>query len=304
MIQHIKKNVLASVMVLLCLLTSSCRKDLYYDGATTHTVNIHVTWPDTVTVPESMRAIFYPTDGTSPHVYNISATGGSVLVPTGTYTVLLFNNDTEYVKEQNTESLSTIEAFTSLVLKAGKTKGFPEQNIVNMPDMFHSYLLKDYQVKEDQTPADIEATPQARVFDFQVIVHIMGLKNVSSAGGYISGVAGSYFPGKDSLPVSSSAVAFEFGQKSSDYISATARVFGMSRTQPQQNIFRLSLKLINGESKYYDFDVTDQLKVDLNTNVVVTISDMIVVEDVPGDTGSGFGATVHDWTDTDTDVPL
>ncbi|MDD2756882.1 MAG: DUF5119 domain-containing protein [Methanothrix sp.] len=298
-----RKVVFVSILVFLCLSASSCRKDLYYDG-TTQTVDINVLWPDTITVPEGVRAIFFPTDGSTPHVYNLSATGGSVLVPVGEYTVLLFNNDTEYARLQNTESLSTIEAYTSLLLKAGDTKSFPEQNIVNMPDMFYTYLLKDYQVLGNGTSADIEAAPKARVFDSRILVKIVGLKNVSSSRGYISGVAGSYFPGKDSLPVTSSAVAFDFGQKSSNYISAIMRIFGMSRTLPQQNIFRLSLTLINGENKYYDFNITDQLKVDLSTGLVITIADSIVVEDVYGNTGSGFNATVNDWTNTDADVPL
>jgi hypothetical protein len=304
MIQNIKKGVFASVMVLLCMLTTGCRKELYYDG-TTKLVTIKVTWPNAVTVPEGARAVFYPTDGSASLVFNISATGGTVNVPVGEYTVLLFNNDTEYTQLQNQENLSTIEAYTSLLLKAEKSKSFPEQNIVNMPDLFYTYMLKGFQVKEDVTPATIEATPKAKVLNFEVLVQITGLKNVSSATGYISGVAGSYFAGKDSLPVTSSAIAFDFGQKSSSSILATVCTFGMSQTKPQANIFRLSLTLINGDSKYYDFDITDQLKVDLSTGlVVVTIADAIVVDDVSGDTGSGFNATVNDWTNTNADVPL
>jgi len=303
MIQNIKKGVVASAMMLLCLLASGCRKDLYYDE-TTKTVEINVTWSDSVTVPESVRAIFYPTDGSTPSVFNISATGGTVQVPMGEYTVLLFNNDTEYIKLQNSESLSTIEAYTSLLLKAGDTKSFPEQNIVNMPDLFYASLLQSYKLTADEASTVIEMTPQAKVSDFEVLIQVIGIENVSSATGYMSGVAGSYFPGLDSLPVTSSAIAFDFGQESTNYISATVRTFGMSRTEPQENIFRLYLTLINGETEYYDFDVTDQLKVDLSADVIVTIPDSIVVEDVSSSTGSGFNATVDDWTDTETDVPL
>lgn len=304
MIRNIEKGVFASIMVLLCILTTGCRKDLYYDGVT-KSVTIKVTWTDTTAVPEGVRAIFYPTDGSMPHIYNIPAMGGAVTVPEGEYTVLLFNNDTEYAKLQNQENLSSIEAYTSLLLKAEKSKSFPEQNIVNMPDMFYTYMQKDYRVKEDSTSTVIQAMPEAKVFRFEVLVQITGLKNVSSATGYVSGVAGSYFPGLDSLPVPSSAIAFDFGQKDSHSISAIVRTFGMSGTKPQKNILRLSLTLINGDSKSYDFDITDQLKADIKTSrVVVTIPDTIVVEDVSGSTGSGFNATVHDWTNTNTDVPL
>ena len=256
--------------------------------------------------PEGIRAIFYPADGSDARVFNISPTGGTVRVPSGSYTVLLFNNDTEYIRVQNDGSLSAIEAYTSLLLKAGKTKGFPEQNIVNMPDLFYICLLKNVAVSSESSSSGttINAEPEARVFNMEMQVKVNGLANVSSAIGYLSGVAGSYFPGKDSIPETSSAIAFDFGKKDSEHISAAVRTFGISGTEPQENIFRLSLTLINGENMTCDFTITDQLEVDLKAGVVVVIPDPVVVNDVSGDTGSGFNAIVDEWDEVDIDFPM
>ena len=295
------------MLLVLCLPAGSCRKDIYYDDNTYESVNVHVSWPDTITPPEGMRAIFYPADGSDARVFNISPNGGSVRVPSGDYDVFLFNNDTEYIRLQNTGSLSTIEAYTSLLLKAGKTKGFPEQNIVNMPDLFYACLLENVRISSETSSsgATIEAEPEVRVFNIEVLVKIIGIENVSAAIGYLSGVAGSYFPGKDSIPETSSAIAFDFGKKDSEHISAAVRTFGVSGTQPQENIFRLYLTLINGENMTCDFNITDQMKVDLKANVVViSIPDPIVVDNVSENTGSGFGAIVDDWDEVGVDIPM
>ena len=307
MTRNTEKGVFASLMVLLlCLLATGCRKDLYYDGIT-RSVTIRVTWAATDTVPEGMRAIFYPTDGSTPHIYNIPVTGSTLTVPVGEYTVLLFNNDTEYTQLQNQESLSSIEAYTSLLVKAKKSKSFPEQNIVEQPDMFYTYLLKDFQVKEDLTPATIEATPVARVFDVDILVHVTGIGNVTSAKGYLSGIAGTYYPGLDSLPVLSSAIPFTFGQKgSSDYITTSVRVFGMSGTTPSENIFQLTLTQRGSSARtfIYSWDIADQLKADLKTHVVVTINDSTLVIPIPTDTtSSGFDVHIKPWP-KDTIIPI
>lgn len=301
MIQKMRISAFALVMPLLCVLMSSCRKDLCYDYSTKKTVEINVTWPKSITVPEGVTAVFYPVDGSTPYTYNIPALGGSVVVPLGAYTVVIFNNDTEYVMQRNTENVSTIESYTGILQKSGVSKGFPEQDVVNMPDMFYSYVAANYQVKSDVDLLPINATPQSRVIVFKVRVHVTGLKNVSSAGGLISGISGSYFPGTDIFSGTSSAVAFDFGKENSEYIQATVRVFGLSRITPQENKFRLALKLINNEVKYYYFDITDQM-INLKNDVVVNIQNTIVVDDVNSGSGSGFNADVNDWSNSD--VPL
>jgi len=304
MIRMTTKNITPFILFAFCLLAIGCRKDLYYEE-TAETVNVHVTWPDSITVPEGVRVIFYPVDGSLPYIFNLKPTGSTVYVPSGEYNVLFFNNDTEYLWFQNGGSFSKIEAYTSILLKAGKTKGFPQQNVVNMPDLFYTYRLNNYRVSEGSlATAAIEAIPHAKVYTMGILIKIIGLKNVSSATGYLSGVAGSYFPGMDSVPETSSAIAFDFGQKNSQYISATARTFGLSGTQPQENIFRLILTLTNGDTKTCDFNITDLLKIDLSQKMVLSIPDSIVVEDVSGNTGSGFNATVEGWDETEIDMPM
>jgi hypothetical protein len=307
MIKKLKNSLLLCALILLSIITSSCRKELYYgEESGGHMVKVKVAWPTDVATPEGVRAIFYPSDGGTPRVYNISPTGEDIYVPSGTYTVVLFNNDTEYVKLYNSDKTATLEARTLVVQKSGIMKSFPSQDIVNMPEMFYSYKIDKFQVTDGDTPDVLDASPLAKVKTFKIRVKIGGtggIKYVSSGTGFLSGVCGSYFPATDLYPTASSAIYFDFSEKGTDYIDATVRTFGINATgtSPQES-FRLLLTLINGKVITYDCDLTSQLKVDLNANVIIIIPATVDVPEIYS--GSGFDAHVKDWDNTDSDIPL
>lgn len=304
--KRMRTVVMFYALVSLLLITGSCRKELYYgqENGEGHTVEVDITWPSGITAPEGARVLFYPKDGGSPLVYNISASGDKVCVPEGTYDVVLFNNDTEYVKLYETAAESTLEARTTTVVKSGEMKSFPSQDIVNMPDLFYSYKINNFRVTSGSASDILKATPQPRVKTFKVKVLVGGtggMSCVSSGTGFISTVYGSYFPGTEAYPTTDSAIYFNFDNKQSTYMEGTVRTFGIDTSTGKTQIFKLVLTLTDGSTTAYECDITNQLNVDLSTGeVLVTIPTTI---NISAGTPSGFNVTVTGWDDS-TDVNL
>lgn len=301
-----KYAVMLCAFISLSVITGGCRKDLYYgsEDGEGHLVEVDITWPAGITPPEGARAIFYPTGGGTPLVYNISASGEKVSVPEGTYNVVLFNNDTEYVKLYETNTESTLEARTTTVVKSGEMKSFPSQNIVNMPDEFYSYKIDNFQVTSGSTPDVLKATPAARVKTFKVKVVVGGtggMSCVSSATGYISTVYGSYFPGTETYPTTGSAIYFSFDNKQSTYMEGTVRTFGVNTSGGNTQMFKIVLTLTDGSTATYECDISSQLSVDLSSGEVVVLIPTTI--NVSAGNPSGFTVTVNSWGDSsDVDI--
>src|SRR5574344_1413699 len=302
------KNIYSTALCIFCIIISSCRKELYYEAVSPLTIN--VTWPDGISIPEGVRVIFYNEEGEGHYVFNIPSNGGTVNVPKGKYSVLMFNNDTEYIAIRNVERISTIQAYTSLLIKAGNTRGFPLQSIVNTPDLFYRYLQTGYNVTDDASSVVIQATPSCKVDNYTIKVYLIGSQYVSSGTGYLSGLAGSYYPGLDSLAATSSAVMADLGIKGADTLGFKINTFGISKAASRENIFRVSLTLINDSTRDFDFNITEALNASLNelnktkadiwVKVEIILSDTIKVEPVTtGGTSSGFSTTVTDWKEPD-----
>lgn len=293
------------VLSMLSLVLGGCRKELYYgQDSDNPTVDIKMTWPSGITTPDGVRAIFYPIAGGTPLVYNISSTEEKVIVPEGTYNVVLFNNDTEYVKLYNTSEESTLEAKTTTVAKSGTLKSFPTEDVVNMPDMFYSCKAENFTVSRTSSNI-LEASPKVRVKTFKVRVNVTGsggMTSVSSATGFISDVYGSFFPGSETYPTTSSAIYFDFDDKESDHMVGTVRTFGINNSGGNKQSFKLLISLTDGNTVSYECDITDLLNVDLTKDdVVITIP---ITINIAANTSSGFNVTVSDWNNSNTDIPI
>ena len=305
-----RRTLLAAItaVCVTAILATGCRKDLYYEeGGDTHKVQINITWPSGITSPEGARAIFYPLGGGTPLIYNLSPSGGEVSVPAGRYNVVLFNNDTEYVKLYNDGKDSTLEARTTALVKATKGTAFPSEDIVNMPDMFYSCKADSFNVTAGTSDDVLNASPVARVKSFRVRVFVSGtagMSGVSSAEGYISNAYGSYFPGMEKYPAAGAIIPFGFSDMESDHMDAPVRTFGVLPSSAGNiQMLRLAVTLTDGTVSTYEYDITGQLNVDLSKgDVVVTIPDKIDISP-SGTTPSGFNVTVKGWGDA-TNVEL
>jgi len=299
MANRLRKTIVLGIVIAAICVLGSCRKDLYYSNSDIDgpQVYINAMWPsDLTTIPSGIRAIFYPTAGGTPIVRNILPAGGYVAIPKGTYNVVLFNNDTEYVKLYNTDTDSTLEARTTTILASAKVKSFPSQDIVNLPDSFYSYKIKNFNVTGNSLPDILSAPLQNKVKFFNVRVNIGGtggVSYVSSATGYISGLYGSFFPGLDTYPSTNSAITFNFSNKGADYLQGTVSTFGVNCLSGNTQMFKSSLTLTDGRTLEYDCDITSLLNIDLSKpNQVVTIPGTI---DVSAGSSSGFNVNVNDW---------
>jgi hypothetical protein len=104
-----------------------------------------------------------------------------------------------------------------------------------------------------------------------------------------------------------------------DGVTATVNSFGIPGYTPNTSVLdnkgkiqgnsntyglNLELRLKNGETVTYDFDVTDQVRIQPNGGMI-TVSGIVVPDEVGKKGGSGFNVEIKDWGDyKDVELPL
>jgi hypothetical protein len=79
---------------------------------------------------------------------------------------------------------------------------------------------------------------------------------------------------------------------------------GNLQADPNKYGLNLELRLRNGETLTYDFDITDQVRIQPNGGII-TVGGIVVPDEVGKKGGSGFNVEVKDWGDyRDIELPL
>lgn len=327
------------------ILLSGCRKDLCYDHEH-HTERVeyllslsydieweynlesHIDWeqywnedfgisydeirPDH---PEGVRVHIYNEDDQSEIVRNLGTGGATVhFTDEGHYSVLLHNNDTEYIVYEGMNSFATAYATTRGVSRTTYLGNSYLQNkqqeevTVNPPDMLFGAYLDSVYVEKSTKPDTLSVTLHPLVFTYLVRYEIeKGAEYVALARGAFAGMAkgvnlGNGHTSKEEATILFEAAVTDFGAQ------ALVKSFGIpdypnpnySRT-PQQYGLNLEVRLNDGTYQHFDFDVTDQVEKQPHGGVIVVRG--IEVEKPTSTGGGGFDVGVEGWGDA-IDIPL
>lgn len=303
------------IYVLLFLLSLvGCRKELCYKHPHDGSVTVNVDWknlPSESKKPGGVRVVFIDQPNQSQsYTFNFPAEGGSRDVSQGDYKVLVFNNDPELVLFRGMTVWETMEAFTPA--KRQNAYKAPPSNVPNMassisrigisaPDLLMSSNAESLFVSENSNiNYVVNATPRSYVKTITVRIPVSGVKSVSEARGFLTGVSPSVFLGTDKLSQSDATLLFDYGSAlAGTELRSQFMIFGMVDTPSGHYTLGLELLLVDQTVLYYDFDVSDQISEDLKKNGgVIRLSKTIIIPDVdPPTPGGGFNPGIGGWDD-------
>lgn len=265
--------------------------------------------------PEGVRVHIYDEDHQSEIVRNIGKDGATVhFTDEGHYSVLMHNNDTEYIVYEGMNSFATAYATTRGVTRAtylGNSftggKGEGNEDTVNPPDMLFGASIDSIYVEKSTKPDTLGVTLHPLVFTYLVRYEIAeGAEYVALARGALAGMAkgvnlGNGHTSTEEATVLYDATVTDFGAQ------ALVKSFGVP-DYPNPNYSRnprtyglnLEVRLKDGSTQQFDFDVTDQVEKQPHGGVIV-VKDIKI--EAPTSSGGGFDVEVSDWGDA-IDIPL
>ena len=249
-------------------------------------------------------------------VVNVAPEGDIVQMSPGEHSLLLYNNDTEYIVFDDMQSYSRARATTRTRSRSSYMGNSymedNDENTVNAPDMLYGNYMESY-TAERKTETDLlPVTMHPLVFTYLVRYEFShGLEYVALARGALSGMAEAVWLNSGRTSEESATVLYDctlqdFGAQ------ASVRSFGIpdypnehytTRAGGQYGL-NLEVRLKNGDIKTFDFDVTEQVAAQPQGGVIV-VSGIEISDEEGQKGGSGFEVDVNDWGEyEDVELPL
>jgi hypothetical protein len=262
--------------------------------------------------PSGLRVVNYNEDGDF-NLHNIKPEGGVVMLYEGVNDLLFYNNDTEYIIFSRSGDGGELRATTRTRSRAtymDSTYTNEGEKLVAPPDMLYANVYNDYVAEKVVDPTEVKVTLQPLVFTYKIRYEFAeGLKYVSMASGELSGMA------KDvelhTGETSQESVIIGYDCEVTEYgVRALVKSFGVpayphpnypTRTEVKHGL-NLRVIMRNGQTKNFNFDVTDQIKAQPHGGVIV-VKDIVIKDDEGTQGSGGFDVEVDDWGDYE-DIPL
>lgn len=280
-------------------------------------------WPDSLPmsyedlrpgIPEGLRILSFDETGRQ-EMKNMPASGGILSLSEGTFSLLFYNNDTEYIVFDKLESFTTARASTRTRTRSSymgnsysQTKN---EKTVSAPDMLYGNYLEKYTPEKVVVAPDMDITMHPLVFTYVIRYEFEhGLQYVALARGALAGMAESVYLNSGQTSAAVATVLYdctleEYGAQ------ACVNSFGIpnypnGNYARSENVYALNLevRLKNGIIRNFDFDVTEQVAQQPHGGII-TVSG-IKISDEDGKHGSsGFDVDVNEWGEfEDIEIPL
>lgn len=311
------KRILTYAVMLLCIITTGCKRRPLTTADYTVIVNIEIEREivnyEMPHDPSLMRCVFYDSEtGAFVTQAFLPPDGGQVsLIPSRSYDVLVYNFDTEttWIEEENW--WHKIYASTSLIPDSFKTKlrsrtsKADEENIVYDPDHLFVGRVEDVFIPSRAVEAptvyiDLYCETVVETWLLEVRT-VTGVENIGSIAAVVTGLAGS------------NKIAFD--DRSEEYVSVyfdnqvidengvlTARfnTFGHNPDIGVPQILSLVFTDIAGKGRTFDFDVSEQFPG--NKEQIIRIVTEIDIPKPMTSGDGGFVPKVEEWDDINTDI--
>lgn len=316
---------MAIFAAIVCLFTltvlsfASCDyKDLEEDMSARTQIHLNFDWNKVDSIPKSMRVIFYPDDSYLKSIieqgyvtFDVYSSGMDVALPSGTYKMTAFNNDTEHVFVNNQIDHNGIFATTSasltrtIVDAETLLDSIYSQKILDYPDYMVHTSSEEVIIKGDRQTVTL--TPDSMVVrvDFRVD-GVTGLEHVQQIKAVMGNIAGKRFVTPDDVVQDTCAVLFDCGwDADNNSISAQFHVWSVLPNYKEQDGQKLTLLIWMKDSKVYlPIDLTDIYrgfrKNDLVFDINIKDTNINLNEFLPAQ--SGFEIDITEWEDIRIDV--
>lgn len=337
---RIKNILLFAAGVIAMGTTTSCRKDLCYnhdEHALTVKLTVKATWekewerdcgchwenawhtdwgceyhelcPE---AGEGIRTVVYTPDGKYAEG-NIQSEGGRVpKVTEGANSILLYNNDTEYIVFDNISSSATASASTRIRSRSSFSGLHADERTVTPPDVLYGHYIDDYWGERTLEPVVLPVEMRPLTYTYLIRYEFKsGLQYVALARGALAGMAESVYlkdghTGSEAATILYDCTVEDFGAEARVHSFGVPDYPGEDYVKRAEKVYTLNLevRLKNGKILEYVFDVTDQMA-DQPRGGVILVKD-IVVDDEDGTEGSpGFEPDIDGWGEyEDIELPV
>jgi hypothetical protein len=242
-------------------------------------------------------------------VSNITGNGGTIPVRSGgEYSLLFYNNDTETIVFDESGSAATTKATTRSKTRASY-KGSPyvttkSESTVTEPDVLFSGYVESFVPDRSLNEETIDVILNPVVYKYVINYEFeSGFQYVALARGALAGMAESVYL-KDGMTTDNPVTILFDCDLTSTGVFATVNSFGIPSYTPNTTVIHrrssntyglnLEIRLKNGETVTYDFDVTDQVRIQPNGGII-SVSGIVVPEELGKKGGSGFNVEISDW---------
>lgn len=244
---------------------------------------------------------------------NLPAEGGRVPMDEGTYDILFYNNDTEYIVFEDIPSSATASASTRTRTRGGFEDLHDGERTVSQPDMLYAAYLNGYKAEKTIEPVHRDITMHPLTYTYYIRYEFKsGLKYVALARGAIAGMAESVYLQDGHTGSEKATILYDAELK--DYgVEARVKSFGVpdypgDGYEPADETpvysLQLEVRLTNGKIITKDFDITGQLANQPRGGVII-VKDIEISDDDGMEGGSGFDPDIDGWGDyIDIEVPI
>lgn len=264
--------------------------------------------------PDGVRVHIYNEDNKTETVRNLSNDYATIRFNNeGYYDALFYNNDTEYIVFEGLESFGSAHATTRGVARSSyhgnslMTRATKEVT-VNPPDMLFGAYMDSLYVRKSTKADTMTVVLRPLVFTYLIRYEVeKGAELVSLARGALAGMAKGVNLGNGRTSVEDATVMFECDRIGDFGAQALVKSFGIPdypnpnySRGPHQYCLNLEVKLKNGSTQQFEFDITEQMEKQPHGGVIVVKG--IEIEEKEASSG-GFEIGVDGWGDA-VDVPL
>lgn len=256
--------------------------------------------------PAGLRVFDYAPGGAT-RMFNLPSGGGEVNLTAGDHSLMLYNNDTEYIVFSDEMSYTSARAFTRSRTRASYggspfSKG-EEENTVNAPDMLYGCYVESYVAKKSADVQRLPVTMKPLVFTYVIRCEIThGLEYVALARGALAGMARSVYINSGTTGPERATILFDCTVDDGFGATAAVNTFGVPDFPNEHYATRaaegyglnVEVRLKNGRVLSFDFDISDQMARQPHGGVITVTG--IEIPDEEGKAGnSGFNVNISDW---------
>lgn len=258
--------------------------------------------------PEWVSMIKYSEDENADERF-LNQNGGEVIVDgNARQSYLFYNGDTEYIIISDIASVADARATSTSRSRSSIsyiTERHPNVRSMNPPDVLYSAFIEEAPQVNFHELYPLPVKMQPLVYTYVIRYEFdHGQEHVSQARGALGGMAESVYL-RNGVTSEESAIILYDCQVTSYGCEARVRTFGVpgfpdiyygrspDETAPRTYSLNLEVLMINGKTKEFNFDISDQIANQPRGGVIV-VKDMKIDDDeVLQD--SGFDAEVDGW---------
>lgn len=263
-------------------------------------------------IAEGIRAIGYGADEYYSES-NLPPEGGRLPIREGKHSVLLYNNDTEYIVFNDLSASSSATATTRTVSRSTLKELHSNERTMNQPDQLYGCYIDECVGEISLEKQEMPVTMRPLTYTYLVRYKFSkGLQYVALARGALAGMAEKVYLNDGHTGGEAATILFDceltdFGadvcMQSFGVPNYPGDHYTRADGNPAYYTLNLEVRLKNGKILTYDFDVTDQVNAQPRGGVITVSS--IEVSDEDGANAGGFDVDVDDWGDfIDIPIPL